>query len=137
MAHNYALVHVIDDLVAFAGCLHACGMDAAAVRRFASFQGLLPSPALCLVDTPLFLRLMRLLRAAWNEYAAHAHVAREGYQMRVAGYLLERLHSHLLCQGLLDGSQAGVGIGHRYVVLDPALPAKAPSLVEQTLAEAA
>jgi hypothetical protein len=137
VAHNYALVHVIDDLVAFAGCLRACGMDAAAVRRFASFQGLLPSPALCLVDTPLFLRHMRVLRAAWNEYAAHAFVAREGYQMRVAGYLLERLHSHLLCQGLLDGTQGAVGIGHRYVVLDPALPAKAPSLVDSTLVEAA
>ena len=137
VAHNYALVHVIDDLVAFAGCLHACGMDAAAVRRFASFQGLLPSPALCLVDTPLFLRQMRVLRAAWNEYAAHAFVAREGYQMRVAGYLLERLHSHLLCQWLLDGSQAGVGIGYRYVVLDPALPAKAPSLLDSPVEEAA
>jgi hypothetical protein len=137
VATNYALVHVIDDLVAFAGCLHACGMGAAEVRRFASFQGLLPSPSLCLVDTALFLRQMRVLRSAWNEYAAHAHVAREGYQMRVAGYLLERLHSHLLCQWLLDGSQNGVGLGHRFVVLDPALPAKAPSLVESTAVEAA
>ena len=120
VAKNYAMVHVIDDLVAFAGCLHAAGMDAAEVRRFASFQGLLPSPALCLVDTPVFLRQMRVLRAAWDEYARHARVAREGYQRRVAGYLLERLHSHLLCQGVMDGSQGSIGIGHRYVVLDPA-----------------
>jgi hypothetical protein len=120
IAKNYAMVHVIDDLVAFAGCLHACGMNAAEVRRFASFQGLLPSPALCLVDTKVFLQQMRTLRAAWDEYAQHARVAREGYQRRVAGYLLERLHSHILCRSLLDGSQGSIGIGHRYVVADPA-----------------
>lgn len=120
VAKNYAMVHVIDDLVAFAACLHAAGMNAAEVRRFASFQGLLPSPALCLVDTPLFLAQMRQLRAVWDEYALHARVARDGYQRRVAGYLLERLHSHILCQSLMDGSQGSIGIGHRYVAMDPA-----------------
>jgi hypothetical protein len=118
IAQNYALVHVIDDLVAFAACLHAGGLGSAEARRFASFQGLIPSPALCLVDTQLFLRQMRVLRAVWTEFARHADAVREGYQMRVAGYLLERLHSHLLCQWLLDGTQAGVGLGHRFVVLD-------------------
>jgi hypothetical protein len=131
VAQNYALVHVVDDLVTFAACLPAAGFEPAAVRRFASFQGLLPSPALCLVDTPLFLAHMRTLRAAWAEYTrGGADVRREGYQMRVAGYLLERLHSHLLCQGLADGTQPHVGLGHRYVVMDPAAPAvpsKAPS----------
>jgi hypothetical protein len=73
---------------------------------------------------------MRVLRAAWQAYARHARVRREGYQMRVSGYLLERLHSHLLCQGLLDGSASGVGLGHRYVVLRPDAPAKAESLPE-------
>lgn len=132
IAQNYALVHVVDDLVTFAACLPAAGFDAAAVRRFAAFQGLLPSPALCLVDTPLFLAHMRTLRAAWREFTRGADVRREGYQMRVAGYLLERLHSHLLCQGLADGSQPSVGLGHRYAVMDPAAPAsqsKAPSPV--------
>ena len=119
MAQHYALVHVIDDLVAFAACLADAGLDAAEVRGFASFQGLIPSPALCLVDTPLFLRHMRVLRSAWTSFARHGAVARDGYQRRVAGYLLERLHSHLLCRALLDGSQPEVAVGHRYVVLDP------------------
>jgi len=132
IAQNYAQVHVIDDLVAFAACLPAAGFDAAAVRRFAAFQGLLPSPALCLVDTPLFLSHMRVLRSAWAAYTRGADLPRQGYQMRVAGYLLERLHSHLLCQGIADGSQPLVGLGHRYAVMDPAAPAsssKAPSPV--------
>ncbi len=137
VAQNYAQVHVIEDLVAFAACLHAASMNASAVRQFASFQGLLPSPALCLVDTPVFLRHMRVLRSAWFEYAQHAPAQRQGYQMRVAGYLLERLHSHLLCQGLMDGAQASVGLGHRFAVIDPQQPAKAPSPAVQAQAEPA
>lgn len=128
VAQNYAHVHVVDDIVAFAACLGAAGLGVAAVRQFAGFQGLLPSPALCLVDTPLFLQHMRVLRAAWRAYADQAHVARQGYQMRVGGYLLERLHSFLLCRWVQQGGQ--LGLGHRFVVLDPsgATPAKAPSL---------
>ena len=120
MAKHYATVHVIDDLVMFTVVLPECGLQPADIRQFTTQQGLIPSPALCLVDTPLFLRQMRVLRAAWNAYARHYHVLREGYQMRVAGYLLERLHSHLLCQWLMDGSQPHVGLGHRYVVVDRA-----------------
>jgi hypothetical protein len=130
IARNYALVHEIEDLVTFAACLPAAGMDAGAVRRFVSFAGLLPSPALSLVDTPVFLGHMRTLRAAWTAYTQGGDVRREGYQMRVAGYLLERLHSQLLCQGLTDGTQPKVGLGHRFVVMDPQAPAsaqKAPS----------
>ncbi len=134
VAQNYAQVHIVDDLVTFAACLGAAGFDPGAVRQFVAFQGLVPSPALCLVDTPLFLQQLRVLRRAWDEYARHAasaHVARQGYQMRVGGYLLERLHSHLLCRAVMDGSTQGeIGIGQRFVVLDPAgaVPAKAPSL---------
>lgn len=131
IARNYALVHEIEDLATFAACLPAAGMDAAAVRRFVSFAGLLPSPALTLVDTPIFLAHMRVLRAAWTAFTqGGGDVRREGYQMRVAGYLLERLHSHLLCQGLSDGTQPSVGLGHRFAVMDPAAPPsqrKAPS----------
>lgn len=138
VAANYALVHVIDDLVAFAGCMGQAGFGAAEIRRFASFQGLLPSPALTLVEVPLFLRHMRRLRQVWTVYAREAAVAREGYQRRVAGYLLERLHSHLLCQGLMAGdggddapSESGaaslsIGLGHRFAVLEP-VPAAAAS----------
>jgi len=87
------------------------------------------------VEVPLFLQHMQVLRAAWSAYAEGAHVPREGYQMRVGGYLLERLHSHLLCRWVQQGGQ--LGLGHRYVVMDPtgATPAKAPSL--ETAAEEA
>ena len=122
VAHHYALVHVVDDLAMFTACLHGCGFEPAAIRRFATFQGMVPSPALCLVETAEFVRQMRVLRGVWDEFARHYCVAREGYQMRVAGYLLERLHSHLLCEALGAGTRAEIGVGHRFVVVDPAQP---------------
>jgi hypothetical protein len=118
LAQNYALVHVADDFAMFTAALQACGYTPAQIRAFCSFQGLVPSPALCLVDTPVFLRLMTELQRVWRHFAQHYGVQREGYQRRVAGYLLERLHSQLLCQWLQDGSLPSVGQGQRYIVLE-------------------
>jgi hypothetical protein len=118
ISQNYALVHVIDDLVMFSACFQPCGLDQSDIRRFATFGGFIPSPALCLIDVDLFLRLMRTLRMVWNEYAKHYYILRTGYQKRSAGYLLERLHSYLLCKWLMDGSQTDIGVGHRFVVSD-------------------
>lgn len=128
VAANYAEVHAAADFAAFCACLAADGMPLAEVRRFASLHGFVPSPALCLVDTPLFLQHMARLRRTWSLFARHCAVPRAGYQRRVAGYLLERLHSHLLLQGLHDGSQPHVGTAHRFVVLEPEAPvAPAPA----------
>ncbi len=122
VAANYAEAHVADDFACFTACLAADGMPLAEVRRFVSLQGFIPSPALCLVDTALFLQHMAVLKRVWQRFHAQCAVPRQGYQRRVAGYLLERLHSHLLLQGLHDGSQPEVGVGHRYVVLEPEAP---------------
>lgn len=123
VAANYAEAHVVDDLATFTACLAADGMPLAEVRRFASLHGFIPSPALCLVSTALFLQHMAVLQRVWRLFAQHCAVPRQGYQRRVAGYLLERLHSHLLLQGLHDGSQPDVGTAHRFVVLEPETPA--------------
>lgn len=122
VAANYAEAHVVDDFANFTACLAADGMPLAEVKRFASLQGFIPSPALCLVTTPLFLQHMAVLQRVWRLFTAHCAVARSGYQRRVAGYLLERLHSHLLLQGLHSGSQPDVGVAHRFVVLEPEAP---------------
>jgi hypothetical protein len=52
----------------------------------------------------------------WTEFSTHYHVKRDGYQRRVAGYLLERLHSVLLCKWLMDGSEPTINVWQRYVV---------------------
>ncbi len=129
VAANYAEAHVADDFACFTACLAADGMPLAEVKRLASLQGFIPSPALCLVDTPLFLQHMAVLQRVWRLFTSHCAAPRQGYQRRVAGYLLERLHSHLLLQGLHDGSQPQVGTAQRYVVLQPEQPVPAAAAV--------
>ena len=119
VAANYAEAHVGDDFALFTAAMAAAGIALPAVRRFTLQHGFIPSPALCLVDTPLFLQHMRVLRRVWQLFARELAVPRAGYQRRVTGYLLERLHSHLLCESLMDGTQPSVGVAHRFVVLDP------------------
>jgi hypothetical protein len=119
VAANYAEVHVVDDFALFTAALGAAGWAPASIRRFVTQPGLIPSPTLTLVDAGLFVQQMGVLRAAWQRFQRELALPREGYQRRVAGYLLERLHGHLLCEGVRDGSQPEVGVGHRFVVLEP------------------
>jgi len=117
ISSNYARVHVIDDLVLFAAaCARNSQLSASDIKSFATFGGMIPSPALCFIRTELFIKIMEILKETWNEYYRNYHIVREGYQRRVAGYLLERLHSHLLCKWLLDGSEPEIGAWGRYVV---------------------
>ena len=93
-------------------------LSAADIKSFVTFRGLIPSPALCFIKTELFIEIMKILKGTWDEYYHEYNIKREGYQRRVAGYLLERLHSHLLCKWLLDGSEPEIPIWGRYVVLN-------------------
>lgn len=115
---NYALAHVADDLVMFSAACAASGLVSPAdIRSLATMHGIIPSPALCLTDADLFVRTMRILEAVWKEFSTHYHVRRDGYQRRVAGYLLERLHSVLLCKWLMEGTEPNIHLWQRYVVL--------------------
>ena len=117
---NYARVHVVDDLVMFAAaCARSGHLTDLDIRSFVTYCGLIPSPALSLIVVPVFLNVMKVLRDVWRIFCESFFVAREGYQRRVSGYLLERLHSFLLCKWILDGSESNVGSCHRYVVAQP------------------
>ena len=114
---NYARVHVIEDMVMFAAaCARNPLLNQEDVKAFATMHGIVPSPALCYIKTELFMKIMEILLATWNEFRGHYSIKREGYQRRVMGYLLERLHSYLLCKWLMDGSEPNINIWHRFVV---------------------
>lgn len=116
---NYARVHVIEDLVMFAAaCADSGVLDPADIKSFVTLRGVIPSPAVCFIQAELFVKIMAVLRKVWDCYYPHYHVQRSGYQRRVSGYLFERLHSSLLCQWLLDGSEPDVKLWNRYVVAD-------------------
>jgi len=117
ISSNYARVHVIEDLVMFsAACARNKYLTPEDIKAFATLRGIIPSPALCFIKTDLFIKIMEILLETWNEFVAHYHIKRDGYQRRVMGYLLERLHSYLLCKWLLDGSEPNVNLWERYVV---------------------
>lgn len=115
---NYARVHVIEDLVMFAAaCAESDALNQADINSFATLRGIIPSPAVCYIQSELFVKIMGILRNVWDHYHPHYHIQRIGYQRRVAGYLLERLHSYLLCKWMLDGTEPDINLWQRYVVL--------------------
>ena len=118
ISQNYSLAHVIDDLVLFAAACAKCPeLESTDITSLATMQGFIPSPALCYIKTDIFIKLISTLRSTWEEFSKNYHIQREGYQRRVAGYLLERLHSILICKMLMDGSEPNVHLWQRYVIL--------------------
>jgi len=116
---NYALVHVIDDFVLFvAACTESGAVSNADIKSFVTLRGIIPSPSVCCVHVEIFMRIMEILKSVWFIYIRHYQIKREGYQRRVSGYLLERLHSYLLCKWLLDNTEPDIQVWQRYVVTD-------------------
>jgi hypothetical protein len=99
-----------------AACANSSYLSADDIKTFASFRGLIPSPALCYIKTDLFIKIMKILIEVTDEYLKNYYVKREGYQKRTLGYLLERLHSYLLCKWLQDGTEPNILTWNRYVV---------------------
>lgn len=118
IAQNYALAHVIDDLVLFsAACAKCPELESKDIISLTTMQGFIPSPALCYIKTDIFIKIMSILESTWKEFSKNYHIQREGYQRRVAGYLLERLHSILIFNMILNESEPAVHLWQRYVVI--------------------
>lgn len=118
IAANYARVHVVDDFTLFiAACAESGAMSPSDIKSFATLTGIIPSPALCYIHVDLFIKIIDTLKTVWHQYCRHYQIVRDGYQRRVSGYLLERLHSFLLCKWLMDGSEPDIFQWQRYAVL--------------------
>ena len=114
---NYSKVHVTEDLVTFsAACSESGAIPPSDIKLLASMHGIIPSPALCYISTHHFLELMKPLKMACEAFMKHYHVKRTGYQSRSTGYLLERLHSLLICQRVMNSSIDNPIIWNRYVI---------------------
>ena len=117
MTANYAQCHVIEDLVMFAvACAESDVLNQADIKYFTTISGIIPSPSVCFIQVDLFIKIMKNLKTVWDYYYPSYHIPRTGYQHRVSGYLLERLHSFLLCKWLMDNSEPDINIWHRYTV---------------------
>ncbi len=97
IALQYAIHHLVEDFAALAVACSLSGvLDPNRIGRFINCPIMFPSPALCLMPTPVFLEMMSTLRKVWQAFVPHFLQKREGYQRRVGGFLLERLHGFLL-----------------------------------------
>lgn len=138
ISSNYARVHIIEDLVMFtAACAKSQALNQVDIRSFATLRGIIPSPAVCYIQVDLFIKIVDILKSVWDHYYPHYQLVRTGYQRRVAGYLLERLHSFLLCKWLMDNSEPDIRIWQRYVISDIAQAAAADANHQSQTSESA
>ena len=97
-------------------CAESDVLNQADIKYFTTISGIIPSPSVCFIQVDLFIKIMKNLKTVWDYYYPSYHIPRTGYQHRVSGYLLERLHSFLLCKWLMDNSEPDINIWHRYTV---------------------
>ncbi len=97
VAQAYAISHVIEDFINFALSLRELpGFDQNVCNRFVNSQFLIPAPSLGFCKINFFIETMDTLRKAWSIFFQHYYRPRDGFQRRVGGFLLERLHSFLI-----------------------------------------
>lgn len=97
LAHDYSLRHLAEDFAAFSISLSTVdGFDALRCKTFINCEVLIPAPSLGTSRVDIFLRHVKIMRAAWGHFSENFLVNRADYQRRVGGFLLERLHSFLL-----------------------------------------
>jgi len=99
VANQYAAVHLIQDYCKFICSLSLSG-DFSIVRcaNFADSELLIPSPSLGLTQVGIFISHMNILKSIWSHFYKYFYIQRNGYQRRVGGFLLERLHSFLILE---------------------------------------
>lgn len=120
VAAQYAAHHQAEDFSAFVLALRKHKFfDDGECCKFINCASLIPAPSLGLVPILHFLETMRVLAEVWELFSSHFLVERSGYQRRVGGFLLERLHSYLLLQSLPDDDSAACG--QQYVVSDSSI----------------
>ena len=117
VADNYSKAHVTEDLVTFAAaCSESCELSSSDIKLLASMRGIIPSPALCFIKVELFLEIMKILKNVCMIFIKNYYSKREGYQSRSTGYLLERLHSLIICQKIMNGQLSDSIVWNRYVI---------------------
>lgn len=117
LIQNYARFHVLEDFLLFSNAIlkSHCFMPEK-VAEFTTFNYLIPAPSLGIHLIDDFLSDMVILRTVWSEYYKSSFTERSGYQRRVGGFLLERLHSFLVLDRLKSYRTRFIQ-GHQFIVL--------------------
>ncbi len=104
MASNYAKFHIIEDFVAFCVAMQESNLfTASQITEFINFPLLIPTPSVGFHDLKTLKSDLTILATVWGLFYVNSFRKRDGYQRRVGGFLLERLHSFLLIRRLSGG----------------------------------
>jgi hypothetical protein len=119
MAHQYALSHRVEDFSAFIYSLSKInGFNERRCMDFIYSKMLLPAPSIGLFSIGAFLEHMHILQIVWEHFSSNFYVSREGYQRRVGGFLLERLHSFLILEEIECKRPVSIKQGYQIVISD-------------------
>lgn len=104
VAQQYSNSHSASDFAGFCMALRDSGLfSSAEVTEFRLAQRLIPSATLGIFPASTLVRHLSLMRKVWEVYRDHYYVPRDGYQVRVGGFLMERLHSFLILRDRAQG----------------------------------
>lgn len=104
---QYSSSHVLEDLLDFFSFL--CKkkiLSSLVVARFLREENLVPASSIALLSVENFKRVFSVLFEARNFMYEAGYTSRTGYQRRNMGFMLERLHSCLLLELLLEAKQS-------------------------------
>lgn len=113
---NYAKHHISNDFTCFVLAMRACGFEDDLCFRFVNCPILFPAPALGLYKIEFLIYLVETLKKVWAFHYNNFFIKREGYQRRVGGFLLERLHSFIIYESIRSKKIVNYATGSQVVV---------------------
>lgn len=116
MLHQYAVNHVLEDMLNFAKFLTAQGiLSDTECAEFLAARVHIPSCNIGVFTTRCYAEIFDTLRSAATFLDSPYFVLRPGYQRRSVGFLLERLHSHLILRRIA-AKRSPPAFGHNIVI---------------------
>jgi hypothetical protein len=117
LADNYGRSHLIEDFSKFILSLSSLiDFDTKRCEKFIDCPMLIPAPSLGVTRVDVFLKHMSTLKAVWSHFSNHFSINRDGYQRRVGGFLLERLHSFLIYEDVNINNNFDCIQGHQIII---------------------
>jgi len=99
VAEAYSKYHLVEDYCLFCASLKEVeGFTGARIKSFVYEKFFIPSPTVSIISKDDIIDIAITLHSAWNVFKHNYFVDRSGYQRRVGGFLLERLHSFLVIE---------------------------------------
>ena len=116
---QYAHSHHLEDMLRFTEFLSAQSiLGPKSAAEFIQSSTLIPSSSIGVFSVKTFREIYRSLRPASDFLCSPLFTARQGYQRRSAGFLLERFQSYLILRHIREHQNQEMNIGYNVVISD-------------------